>query len=143
MRIGLQSHSNASDGTRQVVERLIELGVPLTWEQVAVLAGDGVVGRPHIARAMVDAGVISEPAQAFTSEWLAPGGRAYVSRYALDPVAAVRLVRAAGGAPILARPKAGSPAIAWAVTPPRPMSTRGLSPRRRGRHRSAAPVNER
>jgi predicted metal-dependent phosphoesterase TrpH len=91
---------------RQVVDRLIELGVPLTWEQVAALAGDGVVGRPHIARAMVDAGVITEPAQAFTDEWLAPGGRAYVSRYALDPVAAVRLVRAAGGVPVLAHPKA-------------------------------------
>jgi predicted metal-dependent phosphoesterase TrpH len=91
---------------RQVVERLIELGVPLTWEQVAALAGDGVVGRPHIARAMVEAGVISEPAQAFTTEWLAPGGRAYVSRYALDPVAAVRLVRSAGGVPVLAHPKA-------------------------------------
>lgn len=91
---------------RQMVQRLIDLGVPVTWEQVTTLAGDGVVGRPHIARAMVAAGVISEPAQAFTTEWIAPGGRAYVSRYALDPVAAVRLVAAAGGAAVLAHPKA-------------------------------------
>jgi hypothetical protein len=91
---------------RQMVQRLIDLGAPLTWEQIAALAGDGVVGRPHIARAMVAAGVITEPSQAFTTEWIAPGGRAYVSRYALDPVTAVRLVTAAGGAAVLAHPKA-------------------------------------
>src|ERR1700754_740295 len=55
---------------RQMVQRLVELGVPITWERVAVLAGDGSVGRPHIARAMVAAGVIETPAQAFTSEWI-------------------------------------------------------------------------
>lgn len=91
---------------RQMVQRLIELGVPVSWEQVTALAGDGVVGRPHIARAMVTAGVIDDPAQAFTAEWIAPGGRAYVSRYAPDPVLAVMLVTAAGGAAVLAHPKA-------------------------------------
>jgi predicted metal-dependent phosphoesterase TrpH len=95
------------DRGRQVVQRLIELGVPLSWEQVSALADGGVVGRPHIARAMVAAGAISEPAEAFTTEWIAPGGRAYVSRYALDPVTAVRLVSDAGGASVLAHPKAG------------------------------------
>jgi predicted metal-dependent phosphoesterase TrpH len=88
---------------RKMVQRLIELGAPVTWEQVTALAGDGAVGRPHIARAMVAAGAIEDPAQAFTTEWIAPGGRAYVSRYALDPAAAVRLVRAAGGAPCTSR----------------------------------------
>ncbi len=93
------------DRGRAMVDRLIELGVPVTWEQVKALAG-GVVGRPHVARAMVAAGVITEVSQAFTAEWLAPGGRAHVSRYALDPAAAVRLVREAGGVPVLAHPKA-------------------------------------
>jgi predicted metal-dependent phosphoesterase TrpH len=91
---------------RQMVRRLAELGVPITWEQVTALAGGGVVGRPHIARAMVAAGAISEPGEAFTAEWIGAGGRAYVSRYAVDPTAAVRLVRAAGGVPVLAHPKA-------------------------------------
>jgi predicted metal-dependent phosphoesterase TrpH len=91
---------------RQIVGRLAALGVSVTWEQVAALAGGGVVGRPHLARAMVAAGAIAEPEEAFTEEWLAPGGRAYVSRYALDPLTAVRLVRAAGGVPVLAHPKA-------------------------------------
>lgn len=93
------------DRGRAMVERLAELGVPVTWEHVSALAG-GVVGRPHIARAMVQAGVIAEPSEAFTEEWLAPGGRAHVSRYALDPSAAVGLVRAAGGVAVLAHPKA-------------------------------------
>jgi predicted metal-dependent phosphoesterase TrpH len=95
-----------------MVERLRALGVPVTWEQVTAIA-QGTVGRPHIARAMVAAGAISEPAQAFTGDWLAPGGRAYVSRYALPPQRAVELVRAAGGVAVLAHP--GVPARGWAV----------------------------
>ncbi|SEH00439.1 hypothetical protein SAMN05444920_116174 [Nonomuraea solani] len=91
---------------RLTVERLAGLGVPLTWEQVAELAAGSPVGRPHIARAMVAAGAIADPALAFTPEWIGTGGRAYVSRYALDPERAVRLVRAAGGAAVLAHPKA-------------------------------------
>ncbi|MFB4283359.1 PHP domain-containing protein [Nonomuraea sp. MTCD27] len=91
---------------RVTVERLTELGVPVSWEQVSELAAGGPVGRPHIARAMVAAGAIAEPALAFTPEWIGAGGRAYVSRYALAPDRAVRLVRAAGGVPVLAHPKA-------------------------------------
>ncbi|TMR10666.1 PHP domain-containing protein [Nonomuraea turkmeniaca] len=91
---------------RLTVERLAELGVPVTWEQVSELAAGGPVGRPHIARAMVAAGAIAAPDLAFTPEWIGTGGRAYVTRYALDPEQAVRLVRAAGGVPVLAHPKA-------------------------------------
>jgi predicted metal-dependent phosphoesterase TrpH len=91
---------------RAIVERLQELGVPVTWEQVCAIAGDGVVGRPHIARAMTEAGVIESPGQAFSPEWIGAGGRAHVSRYALDPERAVALVRAAGGITVLAHPAA-------------------------------------
>jgi 3',5'-nucleoside bisphosphate phosphatase len=91
-----------------MVERLAELGVPVTWDQVAALAGGGVVGRPHIARAMVEAGVIDAPEQAFGPEWIGPGGRAHVTRYALDPVRAIALIRAAGGVTVLAHPRAGT-----------------------------------
>ncbi len=86
-----------------MVARLRELGVAVTWEQVAALA-EGTVGRPHIARAMVAAGAISRPAEAFTSDWLGPGGRAYVERYALDAARAAGLLRAAGGVSVLAHP---------------------------------------
>ena len=90
---------------RAMVRKLNDLGAPVTWEQVSEIAGGGVVGRPHIARAMVEAGVISQFGEAFTPEWIGPGGRAHVSRYALDPAKAIRLVRAAGGVTVLAHPR--------------------------------------
>jgi predicted metal-dependent phosphoesterase TrpH len=93
---------------RRMVERLRELGVAITWPQVEALATGGVVGRPHVARAMVAAGAITEPAQAFTPEWIGTGGRAHVSRYALDPVRAIDLIVAAGGVAVLAHPGAVS-----------------------------------
>jgi hypothetical protein len=91
----------------EMVARLAELGTGVTWEGVAAIADGGVVGRPHIARALAADGVIDEPAQAFTKEWIGMGGRAYVGRYALDPVRAIHLVRAAGGVTVLAHPRAG------------------------------------
>jgi 3',5'-nucleoside bisphosphate phosphatase len=90
-----------------MVARLAGLGVPVTWEQVAAVADGGVVGRPHIARAMVAAGAIEHFEQAFTERWLAPGGRAYANRYAPPPARGIELVRAAGGVPVLAHPRAG------------------------------------
>jgi predicted metal-dependent phosphoesterase TrpH len=93
---------------RDMVARLRDLGVDISWDQVAELAGEGSVGRPHIARAMVAAGAISMPADAFTDEWIGAGGRAYVSRYALSPARAVALVRSSGGAVVLAHPGAVS-----------------------------------
>ena len=93
---------------RAMVDRLAGLGVDVSWEQVAAIAGQAVVGRPHIARAMADSGAIATPREAFTRDWIADGGRAYVGRYALDPVRAIGLVRAAGGVTVLAHPRAGS-----------------------------------
>jgi predicted metal-dependent phosphoesterase TrpH len=90
---------------RAMVDKLAELGVPITWEQVSEIASGGVVGRPHIARAMIDAGAVSSLDEAFTPEWIGPGGRAHVSRYALDPARAIRLVRSAGGVTVLAHPR--------------------------------------
>src|SRR5690242_12586755 len=92
---------------RAMVDRLAGLGVAVTWAQVAEIAGTAVVGRPHIARAMVASGAIARPREAFTRDWIADGGRAYVGRYALDPVRAIGLVREAGGVSVLAHPRAG------------------------------------
>jgi len=88
-----------------MVERLRALGAPVTWEQVTAIAGDAVVGRPHIARALAEAGVVATPAGAFTAEWIADGGRAHVGRYAPDPARAIALVLGAGGVPVLAHPR--------------------------------------
>src|SRR5207245_825166 len=94
---------------RQMVDRLRELGVDITWPQVEALAEGGVVGRPHVARAMMAAGAIARPEQAFGPEWIGAGGRAYVSRYALDRLPhgpgdlPAGVPRAAGGAVRAAR----------------------------------------
>jgi 3',5'-nucleoside bisphosphate phosphatase len=88
-----------------MVGKLRELGAPVSWEQVSAIAAGGVVGRPHIARALAEAGVVATPADAFTADWIADGGRAHVGRYAPDPWRALRLVRAAGGASVLAHPR--------------------------------------
>jgi len=91
---------------RAMVARLRELGVPITWERVAEIAGEGAVGRPHIATAMVELGVVKTVSDAFTAEWIANDGRAYVEKHELDPFTAIRLVKGAGGVAVLAHPLA-------------------------------------
>ncbi|MFD3726337.1 PHP domain-containing protein [Streptomyces sp. NPDC058671] len=91
---------------RAMVGKLRELGVPVTWEQVARIAGDGSVGRPHVAEALVELGVVPDVSGAFTPQWLADGGRAYVGKHELDPIEAIRLVKAAEGVTVFAHPLA-------------------------------------
>ncbi|MFI5753713.1 PHP domain-containing protein [Streptomyces sp. NPDC051569] len=91
---------------RTMVGKLQELGVPVTWEQVTRIAGDASLGRPHIATALVDLGVVRTVSDAFTPEWLGDGGRVYAERYELDVFEAIRLVKAAGGVTVLAHPQA-------------------------------------
>ncbi|CAL9441453.1 phosphatase [Streptomyces sp. DH-12] len=89
-----------------MIAKLNELGVPVTWEQVARIAGDGSVGRPHVASALVELGVVASVSDAFTPEWLADGGRAYMPKHETDPFEAVRLVKNAGGVAVFAHPAA-------------------------------------
>ncbi|MFF9128763.1 PHP domain-containing protein [Streptomyces sp. NPDC014806] len=91
---------------RGMVAKLNALGVPVTWEQVARIAGDGSVGRPHVATALVELGVVPTVSEAFTADWLADGGRAYVEKHETDPFEAIRLVKGAGGVTVFAHPAA-------------------------------------
>jgi len=93
---------------KAMVDKLVELGAPVTWEQVSALAGDGAVGRPHIAQALVDAGVVPDIPAAFVPEWIANDGRAYVEKYSLAPARAIALVQAAGGVTVFAHPAASA-----------------------------------
>ena len=102
------------DRARAMVDRLAELGAPVSWEQVTAIAGAGVVGRPHVARALAESGVVASPADAFSPDWIGTGGRAHVPRYALDPARAIALVRGAGGVTVLAHPRAG--ARGWVIS---------------------------
>ncbi|MFC9282977.1 PHP domain-containing protein [Streptomyces collinus] len=89
-----------------MVARLNALGVPVTWEQVERIAAGGSVGRPHVATALVELGVVPTVSDAFTGEWLADGGRAYVEKHETDPFEAIRLVKGAGGVTVFAHPAA-------------------------------------
>jgi predicted metal-dependent phosphoesterase TrpH len=89
-----------------MVEKARELGAPITWERVQEIAGDGVVGRPHVASALVEAGVVASVDAAFTPDWLGEGGRARVEKLDMDPLRAIELVAAAGGVTVMAHPLA-------------------------------------
>jgi len=72
------------------------------------IVGDGAAGRPHVARALVAAGVVPDVPAAFVPEWIGNDGRAYVGKYSLDPARAIALVKAAGGVTVFAHPAASS-----------------------------------
>jgi predicted metal-dependent phosphoesterase TrpH len=73
---------------------------------VAGIAGEGAVGRPHIATALMEKGLVGSIGEAFTPEWIGPGGPAYVEKHELDPFEAIRLVKNAGGVTVFAHPAA-------------------------------------
>ncbi|WP_250399889.1 PHP domain-containing protein [Streptomyces cellostaticus] len=89
-----------------MVAKLNGLGVPVTWERVERIAAGGSVGRPHVATALVELGVVPTVGDAFTEEWLADGGRAFVEKHETDPFEAIRLVKGAGGVAVFAHPAA-------------------------------------
>ncbi len=88
---------------QQIVTHLNELGLALPWERVEPLANGGVVGRPHIAQAMVECGLVSSREKAF-SRFLRRGGPAYAERFRLSPEEGIGRIRGAGGVPVLAHP---------------------------------------
>ncbi len=88
---------------RRIIERLNELGIEITIDEVTTEAGRGVVGRPHFAAVLVRLGVVPDAEAAF-AEYLGHGGRAHMPRLALGPEETVRLARASGAVPILAHP---------------------------------------
>jgi 3',5'-nucleoside bisphosphate phosphatase len=89
-----------------IIAKLNALDVPVSWEQVSRLAGDGAVGRPHVAAAMVETGAVATVKDAFTLEWIADGGRAHVDKHELDGHTAVRMIHDAGGVAVFAHPLA-------------------------------------
>ncbi len=88
---------------RKMIDKLTGLGFPLDWGRVQELAGEGTIGRPHIAQALLEKGHIGTIQEAFT-RFLAWGGPAYVSRDKMRPEEAMGLILRAGGLPVLAHP---------------------------------------
>ena len=86
-----------------IVEKLRTLGFDVSFERVRAIAGDDLIARPHIAQAMVEAGICATEKDAF-DRYISDDGPAYVPKHALAPVDAVALIRAAGGSSVLAHP---------------------------------------
>lgn len=100
--------ASVRDDRERRAERIVELlradGVDISWPEVHEYAQGGSVGRPHIAQALIRAGLVKSTDEAFASRWL--GARYFVPKADLDVFEGVRAVRAAGGVPVFAHPRA-------------------------------------
>jgi predicted metal-dependent phosphoesterase TrpH len=86
-----------------IVEKLNAMNIDITLEQVMDIADNGAIGRPHIARAMIDKGYISNIKEAF-KDYIGKGCPAYVERYKLTSGEAIDMIKRLGGAAVLAHP---------------------------------------
>jgi hypothetical protein len=98
-----QLRESRAERAQKVLDLLAENGCPVSWQRVTGLAGDGSIGRPHIAQAMVEANHVESIEMAFR-RYLGRGMPAYVPRFKLLPRQAIALIREAGGVPVLAHP---------------------------------------
>lgn len=76
----------------------------LSMARVREIAGGENIGRPHVARAMVEVGIVPDVKSAFAPEWILDGGRCYVQRVKIAPDEAIAAVHAAGGVAVAAHP---------------------------------------
>lgn len=86
-----------------MIENLQALGFDISFEGVRRIAGDDLIARPHVAQAMVEAGIVATEKEAF-DRFISDDGPAYVPKHALDPMDALALIRDAGGVCVLAHP---------------------------------------
>lgn len=91
------------DRGRRMVVKLASLGMPVSWQRVQEIAGEGAIGRPHIAQALLEKGFVLNVTEAF-NRYIGRNGPAYVERYRLTPEEAVRLIVRSGGFAALAHP---------------------------------------
>ncbi len=101
------ARASRDDRARRIVDLLSET-VPLTWSDVLEqVSGDATIGRPHIADALVARGVVADRNEAF-GRYLYTGSPYYARHYAVDVARGVRLIREAGGVPVMAHPFAAN-----------------------------------
>jgi predicted metal-dependent phosphoesterase TrpH len=87
----------------EMVERLGRVGVRIDAAEVLELAGEGTVGRPHVARVLLKRGYIASLPEAF-SKYIGPNNPGFVPGSPLSPAHIIRVIREAGGVPVLAHP---------------------------------------
>ncbi len=86
-----------------MIAKLRDLGIKVDWQRVQEIAGDGSIGRPHVAQALLEKGYITSPREAFT-RYIGHGCPAYVEREKMTPIEAVALIVRSKGLPVLAHP---------------------------------------
>jgi hypothetical protein len=92
-----------NDRNGQILKKLQDLNLDISRGDVEKHAVDGVVGRPHFARALLEAGKVSSTKEAF-DRYLGKGGLAYMDRFRFSPEDGIGAIRAAGGVAALAHP---------------------------------------
>ncbi|MFY9704301.1 MAG: PHP domain-containing protein [Desulfobacterales bacterium] len=86
-----------------IIEQLCRLGFGMTLDEVVEMVGENQIGRPHIARVMLQKGYVHSIDEAF-DRYLGTGKPAYVDKYRISCQRALDLIHGAGGIPILAHP---------------------------------------
>jgi 3',5'-nucleoside bisphosphate phosphatase len=99
----LRLRSSRVERANKMIKKLKGLGIKIDYERVEELAGNGSVGRPHIAQAMLEKGYINSLREAFI-KYISRGGPAYVERDKITPGEATQLILRAKGIPVLAHP---------------------------------------
>jgi len=88
-----------------MVQRLNHFGYAVDFDRVVAIAGGTEnIGRPHVARAMVEAGIVPDVKSAFTPALILDGGRCYVQRVKVSPAEAIAAIQAACGVAVAAHP---------------------------------------
>ncbi len=88
----------------RIVERMRGDGIEISWDEVLIAAGDAPVGRPHVGKVLLARGFVATMSEAFGPDWL--GYRYRVPAVNIEIFTAIRMVRNAGGVPVLAHPRA-------------------------------------
>ena len=91
------------DRNPKIIRNLQAMGIPIELEQAEMKAGGGVVGRPHIAEALLDIGAVSTIQEAF-DKYLDASSPAYEQKFRYEPADAFQLILGAGGIPVMAHP---------------------------------------
>ncbi len=97
-----------AERNEKILQKLHGLGIPVTSEELQVVSEQGQTGRPHIARILVERGVVKTMSQAF-DQFLKKGEAAYASRFAYGAAETVSMIRQAGGLAVLAHPAQNDP----------------------------------
>ena len=88
---------------KKIINKLNELGIDIKLDEVKEVALGDVLGRPHIARVLINKGFVKSIDEAF-DKYLSRDGLAYFKRFELKPEDGIRAIRNAGGLPVLAHP---------------------------------------